>query len=97
VALVYTVAKPARLIYGQSELSATDYPDLIEQGKPISTLSVRNRPGCLQLAYWHRAVSQRRAFCGHFFRSARRAAHVTLSSKMARDRYPCFRWGMDAV
>ena len=40
MALVYTVAKPARLIYGQSELSATDYPDLIEQDKPISTLSV---------------------------------------------------------
>jgi uncharacterized protein len=26
--------------YGQSQLSATDYPELIEQGKPISTLSV---------------------------------------------------------
>src|SRR2546423_1796862 len=62
-ALMYTVAKPARLFqaiqpaeglhflsisapkalgerYGYSQLSATDYPVLVEQDKPISTLSV---------------------------------------------------------
>src|SRR5215471_7441870 len=62
-ALVYTVAKPARLFqairpeeglhflsisepgalresYEPATLSATDYPDLIEQGEPVSTLSV---------------------------------------------------------
>src|SRR5215471_1688320 len=62
-ALVYTVAKPARLFqairpeeglhflsisepdalresYGPATLSVTDYPNLIEQGEPVSTLSV---------------------------------------------------------
>jgi uncharacterized protein/TRAP-type uncharacterized transport system substrate-binding protein len=48
--------------YGQATLSAADYPDLIEQGKPISTLSV----GTVLAVYNWPAGTERHRNVAHF-------------------------------
>ena len=71
--------------YTPGELTSADYPNLIEKGEKIETISVQALLGRLQLAARYGPLSPLRALRGVPVRALRQAARGSLSARLERD------------